>query len=315
MDTNNINASVPHYAVVFRTHFWDEFTDRQLRRLRSKVHLGDLFVLVDETRGHVTGITSDKVFGLTDEQILSAGYVRAGEGSIQWFSGDVPLYMFQNAYPGYEYYVQIEYDAIINVDLDQVMGDVARNKTDIVALRENEEDKTWHWHSTCTGFYHPSEVTHLLVCLSIFSHKALQQLSAKRLEQAAQFKGGGVTQWPHCEGFIGTEAKKQNLKITGLDAFGDVGAYRWWPPYAEREAFRLRHHAFIHPVLEQSRFVPSVLRNGFKPSIKRLLLPNSWVHERLRKLGPIGYVRALLSKPFRASLDSALKRRFAAASD
>ena len=298
----------PRYVVVFRTHFWDEYVSRQFKRLQDRVGAGDLFVLVDETNGHVAGIPTDKVFRITDGQVLSAGYVRAGEGSIQWYSGDVPLYVFQSTYPGYDYYVQIEYDAIVNIDLDSFIEKVGKSRADIVAYREPGEDSAWHWLDTCTGFYNTSEITHLLICFSVYSRRSLEQLSRVRLEQAKQYAKGDIKSWPFCEGFIGTEARRQNMRVADLSDFGDVGAYRWWPPYAELEALRLGNHAFIHPVLEPSRFVPSVLRRA---SIGKLLLPNSWVHERLRRLGPVGYFRALLSEPFRKALQVAIKRKFA----
>jgi hypothetical protein len=47
---------VPRYAVIFRTHFWDDFARRQFARLRQMVREGDIFVLVDETNGPVVGI-------------------------------------------------------------------------------------------------------------------------------------------------------------------------------------------------------------------------------------------------------------------
>ncbi len=39
----------PSYAVIFRTHFWDAFAQRQFDRLASTVKTGHLYVLVDET--------------------------------------------------------------------------------------------------------------------------------------------------------------------------------------------------------------------------------------------------------------------------
>ena len=234
---------------------------------------------------------------------------------MQWFSGDVPLYMFEASHSGYDYYVQIEYDAIVNIDLDEVVRKVAAQNVDLVALPEEGDDSRWHWLPTCLGFYRSDEITHLLVCLSIYSRSGLRSLAAKRLEQAAQFKSGAVTAWPMCEGYIATEARRQGLKIASLSDYGDVDAYRWWPPYAESEVPRLARHAFVHPVLDAARFPSSVLRNDLTRSVRKLLWPASDVHERLRQLGPIGYLRALFGKPYRVALTSALRRRFGSAAD
>jgi len=41
------------YAVLFRTHFWDDYVERQYQRLRAVAGRGDVFILVDETNGPV----------------------------------------------------------------------------------------------------------------------------------------------------------------------------------------------------------------------------------------------------------------------
>lgn len=33
------------YAVLFRTHFWDDYVERQYQRLRAQVGRGDVFIL------------------------------------------------------------------------------------------------------------------------------------------------------------------------------------------------------------------------------------------------------------------------------
>ena len=49
------------YALIFRTHFWDDFANRQLRRAAAAAPGADLWVLVDETRGRVEGISTPNV--------------------------------------------------------------------------------------------------------------------------------------------------------------------------------------------------------------------------------------------------------------
>ena len=298
--SSRLTQATPRYAVIFRTHFWNDFTTRQFQRLRDRVGTGDVYVLVDETRGHVPGIPTERVFRLTDSEILAAGYVDSRQGSVQWFSGDVPLYLFQHKFPEYQYYVQLEYDVNVNLNLDEVVGRVAADQADVVALSEEGDPSIWYWRSSCLGFYAPDEVSHLLVCLSIFSSGALRVLASKRLEHAAAFRAGVTTAWPMCEGYIGSESTKQGLKVVELSTYGDVKAYRWWPPYAERELPMLDHNGFIHPVLEPSRFVPSVLKS--EPSLRSLISPLSLIHKRLRQLGAVGYIGAIFGKPYREAV-------------
>jgi hypothetical protein len=299
--------AAPRYAVVFRTHFWDAFVDRQFRRLQAQVGHGDVFVLVDETRGHVAGIPTGKVFRLTDGQVLDAGFVAAGEGSIQWFSGDVPLYLFARANPGYDHYVQLEYDVNVHRPIDGLVARIAADGADIVSLERRDTPPDWHWMDSIRGVYPEAEAAHHLICLSVFSARALAALSAERLRQAELFRAGTQTAWPFCEAYIPMEARRQGLKLVPLSAYGDVDRYDWWPPFVEEDLPRLERHAFVHPVLDRPRFVTSMFKY---PNVRALFLPNSLFHRRLRRLGLRDYAGLVGTRSFAALALATLRGRF-----
>jgi hypothetical protein len=288
-----MSKSNPRYAVVFRTHFWDEFCDRQLDRLRAQVDSGDIYVLVDQTGGQVSGIPTDEVFPVTDQGILDAGYVAAGGGSLQWYSGDVPLYLFRSAYPDYDYYVQIEYDAVVNVSLDDLIASMARQGADVLGLTnpDIEPIETWYWRSSCLDAYAPEEVRGILICFSAYSRRALERLQSARLEQASEYHRGAIKRWPFCEAYVATEAHRQGLAVHQLTEFGDVERYRWWPPYLEEELPSFSRNSFVHPILDAPKFVPSLFKMHLE--LRALLNPASWLHRKLRLLGPAAYVKAL----------------------
>ena len=294
------------YAVVFRTHFWDAFVGRQFERLLEVVGQGDVYVLVDETRGHVAGIPTQRCFRLTDGQVLAAGYVAAGEGSIQWFSGDVPLYMFRAAHPDYDYYVQLEYDVNIHRPVDDIVDQVARDRADIVSLERRETPPDWYWMPTLAGVYPVEEATHRLICLSIFSGRALDALSAARLCYAERYRAGELPSWPFCEAFIPIEGKRLGLRLSDLSSYGDVDRYDWWPPYLEKDLPSLRRHAFVHPILDRPRFTASMLKY---PNVRALFGPRSDFHRRLRRLGMAGYLKVILSRTFLTQAGQTLKAR------
>ena len=299
-------AALPRYAVVFRTHFWDEFVGRQFERLKARVGHGDIYVLVDETRGPVAGIPGTK-FPVTDQQVLDAGFVEAGEGSIQWFSGDVPLYLFREAYPDYDYYLQLEYDVNVHMSLDAVMARVGADGADIVALEKRDTPEDWYWMPSIRGVYDAAEATHRLICLSIYSSHALNTLAAARRAQAQRFRAGEIPAWPFCEAFVPIEGKRRGLKLQELSRYGDTDAYDWWPPFVESDLPQLGSHIFVHPVLDTSKFINSVFKF---PTVYRLTLPNSSFHQKMRRLGPLGYARILLSRRYRHVLYHTLRSRF-----
>ena len=297
-------AGGPRYALVFRTHFWDDFAQRQFDRVRARARSADIFVLVDETRGKVSGIGAERVVGVTDAEILATGFVAAGEGSLQWYSGDVPLYMFYLRHPGYDFYVQMEYDVNVHVDLDRLAERLRADRVDVLGLTNLQSIEDWPWLPSCLEVYRPDEVRHQLICLSAFSNRALATLYERRREQAALFKSGELKTWPLCEGFIASEAVRQGLNVAELSRYGDIDAYDWWPPYVESDLERLQQNAFVHPVLDPARYVPSLFK---KPEgVRLMLLPTSWLHRKLQRLGPVGYVRSLVGRRFRAELRAVL---------
>lgn len=301
------NATIS-YAVIFRTHFWDDFVERQFQRLSGQVKSGDIYVLVDETRGAVPGISGHRVFRLTDNQILAAGYVHAGEGSMQWYSGDVPLYMFEAAHPDYDFYIQLEYDVNINVDLDTVVERIAADGVDVVALTKGKPTANWMWLDTCLDVYGRHEVQNKLICLSIFSSRALRSLRQARLAHAARFRCGEIGRWPYCEGFVPTEAARQGLRQKELSAYGDVSAYDWWPPYLEADLPRLGRHDFLHPVLDTEKYRTSLFK--INAGLKAILWPFSWYHRRLRRLGGREYAAILFGGPLQSAFVRAFRRKF-----
>lgn len=65
------------YAVLFRTHFWDSYVERQYQRVRAKVGRGDLFILVDETSRPVS-ISHPNVVSHTQTSVLDLHLSGAG---------------------------------------------------------------------------------------------------------------------------------------------------------------------------------------------------------------------------------------------
>ncbi len=230
---------------------------------------------------------------ITDQAILDAGYVAAGEGSLQWYSGDVPLYLFRAAHPDYDYYIQIEYDAVVNVSVDELVARLDSGGVDVLGLtnKDIEPIETWHWRSSCLDAYSPEEIKGVLICFSAYSKRALQRLEHARSAQAEEFHRGAIKRWPYCEAYVATEAHRQNLSVHQLSQFGDVDRYRWWPPYLEEELPRFAGNSFVHPVLDAPKFVPSLFKMDL--GLRALLNPASWLHRKLRMLGPAAYAKAL----------------------
>ena len=291
MDSKDQPVAAPRFAVIFRTHFWDEFAKRQFARLTEKVCSGDVYILMDETNGPVQGISHDKVVRMTESDVLAMGFPRAGEGSLLWFNGDYPLYYFLKDHGSYEYYVLLEYDVALNVDVDPLVQRVAAGAIDFVGLTKGEPVRDWPWLDTCRDAYALEDIQYKLICMSVYSVRAIQWLAARRLELAAQFHDGSMKAWPFCEGFIATEMARNDFITAELADFVDTDAYDFWPPYVEADLPAMTDRPVIHPVLDRDRYVGSLLK--YKVGLGGYFNINSLLHRKLRRLPASLYLKTL----------------------
>ncbi len=280
------------YAVIFRTHFWDDFAQRQFDRLLARVSAGDVYVLVDETNGRVEGIQHDRVVRVTEQDMLDMGLPRAGTGNLLWFNGDYPLYRFLQLHGSYDYYLQLEYDVVLNTDIDLLVGRAAVDGVDFIGLTKGEPVREWAWLATCQGIYDPEEIQYKLICLSLFSHRALAALSARRLAMAEQLRHSVIETWPFCEGFIATEMGRGDFVSVELSRYVDTDAYDSWPPFVESDLPMMADRPVIHPVLDPERYVSSLLK--YKVGLIGYMDVNSLLHRKLRRLPAAAYISALV---------------------
>ena len=280
-------------AVLFRTHFWDAFAQRQFERLLAVSSGTDVFVLVDETNGPVAGIPHDRVVRTTEHALLRMGLARAGEGNLLWYNGDYPLYRFAELYPDYTYVLQLEYDVVINAPLAAFILWAQRNGADFVGLTMDEPASEWFWRGSCAEAYPADDIRNQLVCLCLFSSRALTFLYEKRLALSDAYRSGTLRSWPIWEGFVPTELALAGMRCLELSAFADMDAYDHWPPYLEADIETLRHHCFVHPVLDPTRFVASMQK--YHIGLAGYLNPASLFHRKLRSLPVLAYASALTS--------------------
>jgi hypothetical protein len=281
------------YAVLFRTHFWDAFTQRQLERLREQVAFGTIYILVDETNGRVDGIAHDNIIRITEQSVLDTGLARAGSGRLLWFNGDYPLYSFLDQHDTYDIYVQLEYDVVLNTSVDDLVDRMRRDRVDFIGLTKGEPVREWAWLDTCTESYDALEIRYKLICLSLFSRPALQMLARRRREMSAAFQRGEISAWPFCEGFIATEIERANFTGAELSGYVDTFSYDTWPPFVESDLPVLAGSSVIHPVLDQKRYVSSLF--NYKVGLSGYLNLNSVLHRKLRRLPAGLYMRTLLT--------------------
>ena len=280
------------YAVLFKIYFLDPFVVRQLERVKARVGSGDLYVVVDETRGPVEAIQHDRIVRMTEAEMIRRGFEKvAPELPMFWHSADYSLYPLVEDLPPYDYYVTLEYDAVINRDLDELVAAIAAEQLDFAGLKVTQPVSEWAWTKTCDTIYDRAALRPYLNAIAFYSHRAVMLLRQRRLELSRRFREGEITQLPLSEAFIVTELEQQVFRVGDLADFGNTTRYTWWPPSVEIELDALSDCTFIHPVLTGERCAESLLRPDRLPFF---FLPGWIVPQRMALLKPGEYIPKLL---------------------
>jgi len=280
------------YAVLFKVYFLDAFVIRQLERLKSRVGTGDIYVVADETKGELGAIPHDRVVHTTEADMVRRGFEKADpEIAMFWHSADYSLYPLVEDLPPYDYYVTLEYDAIINADLDELVARIAAEQLDFAGLKVTQPVSQWAWTAACDTIYDRALLRPYLNAIAFYSYRSVMLLRERRLELSRRFRDREITQLPLSEAFIATELEQRLFRVGNLADFGDTSRYTWWPPSVEVELDELAHCTFIHPVLEGVRCATSLLR----PDRQKFLFTPGWVvSQRLALLKPSDYLPKLL---------------------
>ena len=254
-----MSATTPRCAVVIKTYAWDEFVERQARRLAEAAGVLDFYVSVDETNRSVGPIPFERVVRFTCNDLAAAGLpMRYAVGGVLWWNPDYAHYQFQTQYPDYDYYLFVEYDCVMQCSLERFVARAAGQGADFVALPITRPFKKWHWMPYQRHVYPLGEVKLSLLNACLFSSAALKLLHQRRLAMGSD---PFMRQWPSSEVFIPTEVARAGMTWVSLADFGDVSHCDWFPPTMEEDLRTAEGDAFLHPVLDRRRFVSSVLYN------------------------------------------------------
>ncbi len=254
------DRNIPLYAVLFKIHFWDDFVARRFVALQARCPGADLWIAVDETNGPINDIPYDKIFRTRDSDMHLLGLPAIPAVRLNWYNVDYQLLAFHRAHDGYPFYVMVEYDAVVQCDLDALALDSLRRKVDLIAFPIPIPLDVWYWTHTLESVWSRQKIQHQLLCIAGFSQRAVAHLLMVRLNHSVRYAQGQLTHWPFSEGFVPTALHTAGFNLESLTDFGPTECYDWWPPYHESDLPNLENQAFIHPVLTGRRYVESLLR-------------------------------------------------------
>lgn len=246
------------YTVLLKVHYWDDFVERRFQHLLRKVGTGDVYVFVDETHGAVGEIPHGRVIRATERDVQKNGLLLHPPGKAFWYNADYPLYLLFLENSSYDYYLMCEYDSVFNITIDDFVNAVAKDRVDYVGLPLVNKA---HWTETCDGVYPESVVLHnWLNAVSLHSNRSVEFLLRRRKDLARSYDAGDIVNWPYSEPFIATEMHNNGYVARKLGDYGKVEKFDWWPPHHERDLPLLQDQDFLHPILDEQKYVASCLK-------------------------------------------------------
>ena len=211
------------------------------------------------------------------------------EGKVFWYNVDYPLYFFFMRNRSYRYYLMCEHDAVINIDIDEFVRNAEQGGVDYVGFPL--EHRAWPLR-TCEGVYPELFTLHnWLNCISLYSKRSVEFLLGRRQALARRYKTGEITNWPNNEAFISTEMLNNGFVVRKLGDFGKVEKYNWWPPSHENDLPLLEDQAFLHPVLDERRYVASCIQHT---DLRSYFLPGSQLRQLLSRTSSASSIPAFL---------------------
>jgi hypothetical protein len=276
-----MGAMPVRYAVLLKVHYWDDFVQRGFQHLLRKVGSGDVYVFVDETHGPVGPIPHDRVIRARERDLEKLEVLLDPPGKVFWFNADYPLYYLYLQNNSYDYYLMCEYDTVFNLEVDNFVTAAAADKVDYVGFPLTDKFGRWPWSKTCDGVYPDSvKLYNWLNAISLHSKRSVEFLLRRRQNLTRSYKAGDIRNWPYSEAFIPTEMHNNGFLVRQLGDFGKVDNYNWWPPSHEKDLPSLRGQDFLHPVLDEKKYVASCLRFG---SLHSYFLPNGQLRRLLAR--------------------------------
>ncbi|MBS0641519.1 MAG: hypothetical protein JSS43_16760 [Proteobacteria bacterium] len=252
----------PSYAVLFKCHDWRAFERRQLDRLAQRARSADIFVLADKTKPGVAAIDhpAERTFYLDAGDARAIGLEHVHGAPVFWYSNDYPLHIFAQRYRHYQYYLMIEFDVVVNADLDSLIRNLQAKAIDFVGEPIRTPLAEWPWRDGCGGWYADADIRHWLTCISAFSNRAAHHLYRRRVAASARLRGGEVESLPMCEAVVPTELHLAGFHLVPLSQLGSAVHFSTAPYYPEERLAAFAQEDFVHPVLDEDRFLERMFR-------------------------------------------------------
>lgn len=247
------------YAIIFRTHLWDDGIRAQAERARAACGSGKFVIAIDETNGPLLVDGFTKISHVDDFSSYNLPNIPADK--VLWWNADYVLYAARRALPSYDYYIMMEYDVYLNCDADRIIEKCAENQVDFVAQDLKRLGPNDHWSAPSVSEM-GGDLWWALIPFIIVSGRAADEMLKTRQALAARLAAGEISNWPYCEPFLPSAvAARSDFIIWSLDRFVESNLVRWRPYLSTRDPQLCKAEIVAHPVLSGERFIKAFINS------------------------------------------------------
>ena len=252
-------------AVLFRTHYWNEFIDTQFNRLCAMAGDGvDIFVTYDETNGPARGLpaaAAQRLVGHSLPGFASLGLdIQVARG--MWHLGDYPFYDFIVKWPGYAQLAMIENDVFLGpTDFSAKFAELTATRAEFSAFRfgERKLGNDMRPGTRSAVDYYP-RVWNAFFPLVFLSGDFAAHLFERRKWLGEQRRERKLSHFPHCEAFVATEAAVTRRRWVPLRKLFRTSRFQNRPFILHEGLEDVLPDEIIHPVVPAAAYVRNLLR-------------------------------------------------------
>ncbi len=240
--------------MLFHTHQWDAYTERQAAALAARSRGLDFYVLANETDGEVP------VRGFRKIAHTMQGFVDQGlpPDRGMWWNLDYALYQAAAVLPDYEFYFRFDADVRLTVDLADIAAWMRRAACDWLTLRPRGVE-TWAFRASAEALPYRRRA-YVPMMAMLLSAAALRLLESDRRMLARRRVAG--ERWAICECFIAAALLEHGVRIGRLEDLAQTGLFRAELALLETDERLAEPGGIFHAVLDLPRYVRKLERSA-----------------------------------------------------
>lgn len=205
-------------AIIFKVYYWDNDVEYLFDILKRKNKACDIFIVRDITKQKcfIPEKYRSHIFDVKISDIEKLGLPI--EGGF-YDNSDYAEILFYLKNIEYDFYVPIEHDCAVFVDIANVVREMNDNSIDIVYYPQPVDMTHWPHKWKNIPYFKENDVVAAYVCIHFASRKFLNCLVVERLVESSYKLRNNINHWPYGEAVIGSVHNKYNLNYKNMQDF------------------------------------------------------------------------------------------------